>query len=570
MPAAPLPTDEAKRIAALIACNVLDTAPERRFDDLTQLAAHLCGVPIALVSLIDRDRQWFKSHYGLDATQTPRSQAICAYAILGDQPLIIADTLCDERTVDNPLVQSEPRIRFYAGVPLRPGDGDPIGTLCVIDTRPRVLTEQQTDDLQALARQVETQLELRQANNNLRQLADEANEANEAKSQFLANMSHEIRTPLSAILGYAELLNQPEDRAHGCDTTDPPFDRGELTESICRNSRHLLTLVNDVLDLSRIEANRLEIERIAMDPAREIQEAISIVASSAKEKSIELKSSLRALPEAVMCDPTRLKQIVVNLINNAIKFTEQGTVSVDADYDADGQTLTVAVTDTGIGMSPEQLDRIRQFEAFTQADSSTTRKFGGTGLGLRITHLLTRAMGGALYIESALGEGSCFTATLRCEAADSASVEAFEKTDAQHNQRALSDRPLDGLRVLLAEDGPDNQRLITHHLQVAGASVELVENGQAAVNRVLDRDGRSMPDLILMDMHMPMLDGYQATRLLRDAGCVLPIVALTASTTAADQRQTSEAGCNRHLPKPYQPCDLIDVCLAVTRNPLAA
>ncbi len=552
MPAAPLPANEEQRLAALMSCNVLDTPPERRFDDLTALAARLCDTPIALVSLVDSDRQWFKSRHGLHTEQTPRDQAFCGYAILQGRPLVIPDATADPRTADNPLVTGEPKIRFYAGVPLQVSDEEILGTLCVIDTRPRTLDDDQLNDLEALARQAAAQLKLDRLNCQLALTAREACRASRAKSSFLANMSHEIRTPLTSIIGYADLLATEQ-------THEAFGSQDEIAETIRRNGRHLLALVNDILDLSRIESGRLTIERVPTDVRRIIDEAVEIARPAAESRDVRLNSMFDAVPARLLIDPVRVKQIVVNLTSNAVKFSAAGRVDVELGYDAGQQSLTLVVRDTGIGMTEEQLERIRRFEPFSQADMSTTREFGGTGLGLRICHKLVKQMGGQIAVESVFGQGSTFTAALRAEACEA--DETIGHT-AQPPAVEATEVPLAGAWVLVAEDSPDNQRLIRHHLQRAGAEVEVVEDGRAACDLLGPMPDLAGYDLVLMDMQMPVMDGYAATRWLREAGGTLPILALTASAGASDGERCREAGCDEHLPKPFEPAQLIARCAA--------
>ncbi|MEM1185417.1 MAG: ATP-binding protein [Planctomycetota bacterium] len=552
LPAAPIPTNEAERLAALLQCRVLDTDPESAFDDLTRLAARLLDVPIALVSLVDSDRQWFKSRVGLDAQQTPRSQAFCAYVVHAGEPLVIPDATLDARVSDNPLVVDDPRIRFYAGYPLLLSSGEALGTLCAIDFVPRTPTQQQLDDLCSLAAQASTQLELRRKVFDLEVVNERVQRASEAKSVFLANMSHEIRTPMTAILGYADVL-----------ATDPTIviDENRHNEAVGvvrRNAHHLLAIINDILDMSKLEAGRLAIERLDVSISELIGDVEKLLRVQAEAKGLTLDVRVASpIPERVTTDPTRLKQILLNLVSNAIKFTSEGGVTVDV---SDGNTpgmIRFEVRDTGVGMSPEQLERVRLFEAFTQADATMSRRFGGSGLGLRISKALAALLGGDLEIESIEGEGTtsivtvCAPACTKVEPGPGA-LGPFKSRAGKANSAGA----LEGVRILLAEDGLDNQRLFMFHLERAGAEVTLAINGREAIEAV--RAPGNAFDIVLMDMQMPEVDGYEATRVLRSDGFEGPILALTAHAMSGDRERCLAAGCDEFLTKPINRDKMIE------------
>jgi signal transduction histidine kinase/CheY-like chemotaxis protein len=564
MPAAPIPPNEHLRLAGLLACGVLDTPPEARFDDLTALARRLTGAPIALISLVDKDRQWFKSACGLSAKETPRSQAFCGYAILADEPLIITDPLSDPRTADNPLVLGLPHIRFYAGVPLRLSDGTAPGTLCVIDTVEREISREQIEDLEALARQASTQLELRRTNAILEQAKRAADAANAAKSSFLANMSHEIRTPMTAILGYIDLL-LPEGV--------PQQERETHAEVVRRNGAHLLSLINDILDASKIESGRLEIERLPCSPAREVLDTVRLFENAAARKGLSLTAGATGLfPEKIVGDPTRIRQILSNLVSNAIKFTERGEIHLDlrmsTPADVHEPRICFSVRDTGIGMTPEQI--VNLFTPFTQADASTTRRFGGTGLGLSISRSLAELMGGTLVVKSTPGAGSAFTFTLPTGRLDGVKLgDALRLPDStpQTTPGTSAQPPADqraelcGSRILLVEDGQDNSRLIRWMLERAGAQVRVASDGRQAVNQLTGADGNKI-DLVLMDMQMPVMDGYEATGTLRKLGWSKPIIALTAHSLSEDRQKCLDVGCDDFATKPVDRAALIQTCAA--------
>jgi len=390
----------------------------------------------------------------------------------------------------------------------------------------------------------------------------QAEAATRSKSEFLANMSHEIRTPMTAILGFTETMLDP-------DLSDS--DRLNAVYTIRRNGEHLLQIINDILDISKIEAGKLDVERMSCAPTQVVAEVKSLMQVRADAKNLPFSIEYDGpIPETIESDPTRLKQILVNLIGNAIKFTETGEVKlvirlIDG---AGGPCMQFDVLDTGMGMTPEQVGRL--FQAFSQADASTTRKFGGTGLGLNISKRLAQMLGGDITVESRPGEGSRFRATIMVGSMDGVNMldNPMMATLAKPEAAATPEADADKLnaRILLAEDGPDNQRLIAYLLKKAGASVTVVENGQRAVDVALAacKPGRSddppQPfDVILMDMQMPVKDGYEATGFLRQKGYTGPIIALTAHAMAGDRQKCLAAGCDDYATKPVNRKRLIAV-----------
>jgi signal transduction histidine kinase/CheY-like chemotaxis protein len=539
MISASLPPDEHARIAALQSYRILDTSPEDGYDDLTALAARICNVPIALVSLIDVHRQWFKSHYGIDATETPRSVAFCSHAILGREPFVIPDSSRDERFHDNPLVTGAPHVASYAGIPLVDADDFALGTLCVIDHAPRAFEAETIQALARLGRQVVTQLELRRTR-------DAALAAARAKSEFLANMSHEIRTPLNGVLGMTRLL------------LDTPLseEQREFAQTVRDCGDHLLAVVDDVLDFSKLEAGQVQLESVDFELSDLVERAIAICRPAAQKKALSLECLIAADARGGRRgDPTRLRQVLLNLVGNATKFTSRGGVTVRVTCDAD-EHLSLEVSDTGPGLTPEQQARL--FTRFAQADSSTTRRFGGTGLGLAISRQLVILMGGEIGVTSTVGEGSTFW--VRVPLARAANAPAG-RADAVTTPTRLN------LRVLVAEDNRVNQMLVRRLLERLGCTAVLVENG----TQVLDawRDGSF--DIVLMDCQMPEMDGFEATRQLRasgPAGATVPIVALTASALEEDRRACHAVGMDAFLAKPLDPERLATVLQAAARKPL--
>jgi PAS domain S-box-containing protein len=387
-----------------------------------------------------------------------------------------------------------------------------------------------------------------------------AEAGNRAKSEFLANMSHEIRTPMAAILGYVDLLVDPE---------LAPAQLREYTTTVQRNARHLLELLNQVLDLSKIEAGQIQMECIACSPAAISRELVSFMRPRAEEKQVALSLHFDgSLPAEIQSDPTRLRQILINLIGNAIKFTEHGSVELTVALDQTRQPaqLKLQVRDTGIGIEPSKIAAL--FQPFSQADSSTTRRFGGTGLGLSIANHLARLLGGEIEVSSTLDVGSVFTARIATGSLDGIPMIDCSSEVGDHPYRSSSFAPsepltaaLAGLRVLLVEDGVDNQRLISLHLTRAGAIVEVLANGRLAVDRLISASS-PVVDAVLMDMQMPVLDGYAATTQLRSLGYTGAVIALTAHAMPGDRQKCLEAGCDDYAAKPIDIKTLIASILA--------
>ena len=366
-----------------------------------------------------------------------------------------------------------------------------------------------------------------------------AEAANRAKSAFLANMTHEIRTPLTAIIGFAEAL---------LETGSSMTERFDAIDSILRNGHHLQALLNDFLDLSKIEAGQLVVEHIPTPLFSLFAEVDHLHSASAHAKGLEFSVSyILPLPQTITTDPTRLRQILFNLCGNAVKFTERGNVRVAISCDRERQQLVVAVFDTGPGLTEAQCAYL--FQPFTQADISTSRRYGGTGLGLNIARCLAQHLGGSVTVESTPGVGSLFLVIVGTGPLDSVEwVEDPERCSALGSlptQKAIPRQRIRGT-VLLAEDNLDNQRLISLYLRRAGAIVRMAGNGQEAVERALTDD----VDLVLMDMQMPVMDGLSATTLLRQTGFGRPIVALTANAGPEERLRCLTAGCTAFLTKP--------------------
>ena len=668
MKISPIPSNESERLLALRELNILDTAAEKNFDDITLLASQICDTPISYISLLDKDRQWFKSSKGLSITETNRDISFCSHTIHQSDIMIVPDVLMDDRFVDNPKVTGDPFIRFYAGVPLLTEGGFKVGTLCIADHIPRDLTAQQIFALEVLARQVESNISLR-AKISAQELAEEkyrsiisnmklgllevdreekiqfanqsfiemsgyglnellgkkssdiflqgessrlmknknfsrmkgrsdayeieirdkkgdirwwlisgaprldnsgdlagsigihlditnqklleieligakelAEESTRSKETFLANMSHEIRTPMNAIIGMSAQLAKTN-----LDNTQQFY-----LETIHSASDNLLVIINDILDFSKIDAGKLQLERIGFGPMELLNRALRVLSHRAEEKGLSLNNVFfdPAISPVLMGDPYRLNQVLINLISNAIKFTEKGNVDISCDVLNDSllsQTIQITVKDTGIGMEANFLDCL--FEKFSQEDASVTRQHGGTGLGMSICKDLINLMGGEIQVKSKKGIGSTILLKIKF---DKGSFENLpEKPFFEVDSKILVDK-----KILLVDDNQMNRLVAATILANHGAIITTAQNGKEAVE-ILEK----IPfNIVLMDIQMPVMDGVEATAIIRSKiSKQLPIIALTANAIKGDNDKYLAAGMNGYLSKPFIEKDLLNV-----------
>ena len=388
-------------------------------------------------------------------------------------------------------------------------------------------------------------IEREKAEDQIRDAMQAAEDANSAKSRFLANMSHEIRTPMASIIGFAEMLLEDDD----------PEERIRSTHTIINNGKHLLEGINDILDLSKIESDKLEVEQIDVPIVAMLYEIESTFGRLVKEKNVDFDLRFDyPVPAMIHSDPTRIRQIIFNLMSNAIKFTDSGKIAMKVSFDQARNQLAISVSDNGIGMNEEQLSRL--FQPFTQADISTTRQYGGTGLGLTISRRLARMLGGDLVCESEAGKGSTFILTVDTGVVNDGELinELLEKQGRSMPSGGVvantSIPKLNG-RILVAEDSPDIQRLVAMMLKRCGVDYEIVGNGKLAVERAI----ASEFDLILTDMQMPVMDGIEAATLLRSLNVETPIIAMTANLLAEEKQQYDKAGMNGYIGKPINQTD---------------
>ncbi len=754
---AAIPTrDEKKRLAALHELRLLDTSAEKAFDDITQCVKSYFDVSICLVSLVDSNRQWFKSKQGLDVCETDRSISFCGHAIQANSVFVIEDTLQDARFTDNPLVTSAPHIRFYAGYPLLSETGFRLGTLCIIDSQPRSFNQRLQAHLANFGKVVEGLIRQRSTAHLLKQFAvadapdptltsmpafainskfkaallavsvaalamlltvysegsafhnaiyglttagiasltylllrlpiklskllqrisathrrgelrfkdaiealpdgfvifddeqkvvvfnqkflelyqpiadhivvgthykalkdharhagmlapgptihiddltkqeperavqlsdgrwikiterpmqdggivgfhsditelkhyeeqmlnakQKAEQANSAKSQFLANISHEIRTPLNGILGLQDVLLEDSSL-----TAQQKFYLSTMQQS----SHNLLQILNDILDISKMEAGKLTLQSVPFALDSELQSACDLMRPNAEAKALRFSSNIPADIPLLQGDAGRIRQMVLNLLSNAIKFTDEGAVSLTASYaESNAQTvlITLQISDSGIGIAPDQVEALLQ--PFIQADNSASKRFGGTGLGLAICHTLVSLMQGSLHIHSNTPQGTTVSVTFTLPIAQEAPVVPTKTPQpAGHNTNKI--------KVLLADDDETNRLVVTAILENADYIVDVVSDGQQAIQAA----SKTLYDIILMDIYMPELDGLSAAKAIRHQPQIrqhTPIIAFTANAMEGDKEHFLAAGMDGYIAKPVDKTQLLQLIASHT------
>ena len=558
---APAPLDEAVRLAELMRYEIIDTQPEVAFDRITRMAAEFFDVPIALVSLVDKERQWFKSHHGINTTESPRDLAFCAHVILEEGVMVVPDATLDPRFAQHPSVLHEPNIRFYAGAPLKSKAGHNLGTVCVVDTRPHLEITgyhiRKLADLAAIAiDEMELRLalinanrdlaELRTVKDSLEQTRYQAEVAIQEKAQFIATISHELRTPMNGILGMAYLLQD----------TKLDIQQKEYVDTINHSASNLLLLINDVLDLSKIEAKELIIEHIPFDIKKGFMENIKLLTPLANKKNIGVFYNIEgSVPDMVTGDACRFSQIMNNLLGNAIKFTDKGSVTASLSYHQEIQTIYCEIQDSGIGIAEN--NRSAVFEKFIQGDASITRKYGGTGLGLAITKKLVLMLGGDINFSSEIGAGSTFWFTMPIKESKPADIQSSQEERIFTKIRKHTAE----CEVLIAEDNPVNHFFLEKLLRKFGFKhIVIAENGVIALQVIASHPKPF--DVIFMDCLMPEKDGYDTTRAIRAQEKNDPqptlIIAMTANAMSGDKENCLLAGMDAYITKPLHPNALKD------------
>ncbi|WP_289658907.1 GAF domain-containing hybrid sensor histidine kinase/response regulator [Flavobacterium panacagri] len=531
----PIPDNELQRLAALKRYNILDTLPDHAFDDATKLVSYICGVPIAHISFIDENRQWFKSEIGIGVSEVPREITFCNYTILDTKIVEINDTHLSERFKNDPNVTGGFNVRFYAGVPITTPDGYNIGTLCAVDHVVKELNENQRNALSIVAKHVMAQLEIGTKNIQLDAQRKIAEKAVLARDSFLANMSHEIRTPLNSIIGFTDLLAQ----------TELDEVQRDYIESVQIAGENLLLIVNDILDLSKIESGNLAIESEPFNLKKTLKHVYNLLKVKA-QKEVDFNLFLDAeMPDNVVGDQGRLNQILVNLIGNSLKFTNEGEVTVSVkklEETEDNYTLKFSVKDTGIGIHEDKLTTI--FERFTQGEESTTRTYGGTGLGLNIVKELIELQHGEIHVKSTPNRGSEFFFII-----------SYKKGNpTQPAVKSMSINNLGRLKILLCEDNALNQKLAKSVINNFGFDLDIAQNGEEGIELL----SQNKYDLVLMDLQMPVKDGYQTTEYIRnEMNSTIPIIAMTAHSLVGEQERCYKVGMNAYVPKPFKQAVLL-------------
>jgi signal transduction histidine kinase/DNA-binding response OmpR family regulator/HPt (histidine-containing phosphotransfer) domain-containing protein len=529
-------TNDCTKTDMKYAYDIMDGQPEEEFDVITKLASRICDSPICLITLIDGKRLWLKSNQGLLTTALHKDKSFCETAIAhGSEFFEVYDASVDDRFKDNSYTLLYPFVRHYAAMPLVIPSGYTIGTLCIVDTKPKRLTEGQKLALITLGKQVIVNMELKWKNKELQRLA-------QIKEEFFSNMSHEIRTPMNAINGFADLIMK----------TRLNKEQTDMIKIIKSSTDVLIALVNDILDFSKINSGKLTLDSQTFNLKETLRATTDLLKGKAADKCLSFKKDNINIPDFVKGDKIRLSQILTNLIGNAIKFTSRGSITLRSELiettDSDCQ-VKFDVIDTGIGIAEEKLGMI--FERYEQANSDTHSKYGGTGLGLSIVKSLIELQGGNIEVQSTVNKGTTFTFTLKFQIPTE--KERTDSIGTLLSSKNLTKPSLRGMRILLAEDTEINVKLIKKVLEGTYCTLDCVVDGKLCVQKLRSQTY----DLVLMDLQMPHMDGYETTKTIRKVLKLdLPIIALTANVSFIDKEKCLSIGMNDYLTKPFRSKDL--------------
>lgn len=533
---APLPKNETARLSALKGLEILDTPEEEMFDEITKLASMICNVPISLVSLIDETRQWFKSHHGLDTRETPRSLAFCSHAILGDELFVVPNAKLDPRFKNNPLVNEAPNVIFYAGIPLALDDHIKLGTLCVIDNKPRELNENQIQMLRLLGKQTIRLLEMRKATERLEIEKLSAERATAAKRDFIAAISHDIRNPLNSLLGMSEMIRETDLDPTILGYVDHIKNAGEV----------ILHLVNDTIEISRLEENASvsNLEWFELYQCLHILD--SFFKTETRRKQLEFKlQNFTNQNLLIHSDKRKIEKILWNLTANAVKFTNNGeitcSVSLETKTNENG-LLLIEVKDTGPGISPEVKDKLFQkYNQFVPEGCGIS----GSGLGLSIVKLSLEELEGTVKVESKLGEGSTFKVSIPI---------VWKLEEKNRNSSAAGVTNLNQLpkfskqqKVLIADDNDLNRKVLKSYLKPFGFEIKETSNGLDTERELLN----SLYDIAFLDIEMPGKHGTEIAKGISGKPNRPVLFACTGLCMPEEKEQILNSGFEYFMPKPY-------------------